>query len=266
MNVLVIGDVSGNSGKKALINYLKLVKNKYFIDFVVVNAENITLGKSINKNDYLFLKDLGINVITMGNHIYSRKDAFWLLENMKSLIRPINFYHNAPGCGSICLKIKNKKIRVTSILGTTFMPFNCQNPYIEFDKLLLQIKKEKEDIHIVDFHAETTSEKCAFAWNYDGKVTAVLGTHTHVQTADERILPKGTAFLTDIGMTGSYHSIIGVEPKEVIEKFKYGYAERFVMSNGDPQFCGVVLKIDNNTNLVTNIERILITPDRKFLF
>ncbi|ASP27972.1 putative metallophosphatase [Spiroplasma corruscae] len=251
MNILFIGDVFSSSGREIINLKLKDLVKKYKVDFIIANGENISHGKGINNNHYNFLKEQGINVITSGNHIFRQKDTCNFINEVDDLLRPHNMSSYLPGKGSYLYNCNNKKIRVTNLMGRMFMdPVN--NPYESLDSIL---ENDNSDIHIVDFHAEATAEKAAFAFNYDGKITALLGTHTHVQTADEQILEKGTAFITDVGMTGPLNSIIGVNPDEVILKEKTGLQAKFIPSSNSGQLCGVLLKISSN-NKVEEIIRI----------
>ncbi|WP_434414578.1 TIGR00282 family metallophosphoesterase [symbiont of Argiope bruennichi] len=262
MNILVIGDLSGNSGKKALETYLPLIKEKYKINFIIVNAENTTNGKSLSIKDYNFLKSLKVDAITMGNHTFFRDDMKELLTKKKDIIRPINFSRYAPGNGTLLINKNSVLVRVTNVIGKTFIT-DSDNPYPIFDDLLKSIEGENS-IHIIDFHGETTSEKIAFALNYDGKISALVGTHTHVQTADEKILPNGTGFITDIGMTGSYYSILGAKSENIIFRLKTGLFTKFTTDDGPAQFCAIYLKVDEKTKKTLDIKRIFITPEKNF--
>ncbi|AGR41506.1 TIGR00282 family metallophosphoesterase [Spiroplasma taiwanense] len=255
MNILLVGDVYSKSGRLILEKHLnKLVKQEN-IDFIVVNGENISHGKGINKNHYDFLKKLKVNVITTGNHVFKNRETFEFINETHDLLRPANMNSYLPGLGTNEFFIKNKTIRITNIMGKSFME-HVNNPYEIMDQILLQNKAE---IHIVDFHGEASAEKIAFAWNYDGQLTGVFGTHTHVQTADERILPKGTAFITDLGMTGPLDSIIGANPQEVIFKEKTGLPIKFSPSENNGILCGIILEIDDSTNNAKMIKRIQLT-------
>lgn len=257
MNILLIGDIYGETGREMLKKHLNSIKEKYNIELTIVNGENVTHGKSILKHHYEQLKALGVDVITSGNHIFKRSDVLNYINKTPDLLKPLNMSHHTPGNGSIVVNRRNKKIRVTNIMGRTFMDIMVNNPYDAIDQLL---KDDESDIHIVDMHAEATAEKIAFAWNYDGKLTCLVGTHTHVQTADNRILPKGTAFISDLGMTGPHYSIIGASAEEVIWKEKTGLLSKFTPAKGEGQLSGAVLKIDDKTNKAIELERILIYP------
>ncbi|WP_339020543.1 TIGR00282 family metallophosphoesterase [Spiroplasma endosymbiont of Atherix ibis] len=253
MNFLIIGDVYSKSGRDILEKHLKSIVKKNNINFIVVNGENISHGKGINKNHYEFLKKLGVDVITTGNHVFKIRETLEYINEVNDLLRPANMNSFNLGVGTNQYSWKNKKIRITNLTGKSFME-HVNNPYEVMNKI---IEKDNSDIHIVDFHAETSAEKIAFAWNYDGIITALVGTHTHVQTADERILPKGTAFITDLGMTGPINSIIGANPEEVIYKEKTGLPVKFKPSENQGILCGVILSV-NNENKAISIERLQI--------
>ena len=258
MNILIIGDIFGSVGRKMVEKYLPLLQSDFKIDFTIVNAENVTHGKSMSVRDYAFLKSFHVDAFTGGNHSFENND-FAELAKKPDIIRPLNISPYAPGSGSRVFELPNKKvIRVSNLLGWTYM--NATDNYlIAFDNLLKIASPA--DIHIVDFHAETTSEKVLFAHCYDGVVTAVYGTHTHVMTADNRILPQKTAFLTDVGMTGPYHSVIGLEIEPIIQRVKYNAYNRFSPATGEGQLCAWYLQIDDQTNLVVEQSRVYITPD-----
>lgn len=256
MKILFIGDVFGKVGRNLLIKYLPQLQKKHNIDFTIVNGENITHGKSINRAHYEFLKNLKIDVITSGNHIFGNKDVVnYINEPNCILLKPLNLNPFTPGKGTVVKECKSLKIRVTNLIGRVFMA-PADNQYHIFDEL---IKQDGADIHFVDFHAEATAEKIAFAWNYDGRVTCVVGTHTHVQTSDNRLLPKGTAFITDVGMTGVWDSIIGLDPANVIYKQKTNLPASFIPAQiGRTIFNGVIVTIDDKTTQATSITRISI--------
>ncbi|AGR42372.1 TIGR00282 family metallophosphoesterase [Spiroplasma diminutum] len=253
MNFLIIGDIYSKSGRDVLEENINSIIEENNIDFIIANGENISHGKGINKNHYDFLKNLGINVITSGNHIFKVKETLEYIDSVKDLLRPANMNSYNKGIGTTQFDFKGKKIRVTNLMGKSFME-HVNNPYEVMDKIL---ENDNSNIHIVDFHAEASAEKLAFAWNYDGKISALVGTHTHVQTADERILPKGTAFITDLGMTGPINSIIGANPEEVIFKEKTGLPTKFIPCENKGMLCGVIIKI-NELDKVEEIIRLQI--------
>jgi len=259
MNILIIGDVFGKPGRDFLSAHLRAIQNKYDIDFTIANGENISNGNHVSKKDFLFLKSLNIDVVTSGNHIFQKKETLEFINEYPTLLRPLNMYSNLPGKGYIVVNKKNKNILIVNLMGKVFMP-HVNNFYEPFKKLLKQFKNLKIDISIVDFHGEATAEKRAFASCYDGKLTCVFGTHTHVQTADNQILEKGSAFISDVGMTGSYNSIIGADFKAVIYKEKTNLRAHFKPSKNKAQFNACVLNVDDKTNKAISLERIYIVP------
>ena len=239
MYVAMIGDVYGSAGRDYLAQGLAQLRQTYPLDFVVVNGENVTHGKSINQKHYQVLKQLGVDVITSGNHIFALKETQQYIQTCDDLLRPLNLANFMPGNGTVVKTVKGLSVRVTNLMGRAFMP-PVNNPYEVFDELLAC--GDAADIHLVDYHAESTAEKIAFAWNYDGQISAFVGTHTHVQTNDARILPQGTAFMTDLGMTGVLNSAIGADFTNVIRKEKYGFPHHFKPAVGPGVFAGVVLQ------------------------
>lgn len=262
MKILIIGDIYSNIGRMMVKTWITKIKKKYEVDLVIANGENTTHGKSLNERHYHDLKMAGIDVITNGNHIFAHPDVIKYIDKSPDLLRPLNYNPYHPGNGTIVVKVGNKKVRVTNIIGRTFMD-KADNPYYAVEQLNKTTQKnpnEASDIHIIDFHAEATAEKLAFAWNFDGQLTCVVGTHTHVQTADNRLLPKGTAFISDVGMTGPFYSIIGANPKEVIYRDKKTMPAHLKPADGEGQFSAVLLTINNETNKAEKIERIFIHP------
>lgn len=260
MNILYIGDVFSSVGRDMIEEYLPRLKNKYKIDLVFANVENATHGKGLIRKHYDFFLFQGISLMTMGNHTYSKKEIFDFIDEADRLIVPLNQPRVLPGVGSREIVYNNKKIRVTNLLGLTFMDGKSANPFEVIDDLLLE---DESDIHIIDFHAEATSEKMAFGYYVDGRVSAVLGTHTHVTTADERLLPKGTAYQSDIGMTGPYESVIGCEVEGIVKKFNDGLMSPFKPAQGEGQLRATLLSFDDY-NHCTSIKRIAIDPDHPF--
>lgn len=260
MNILFIGDVFSTQGRNMIEEYLPKLKEKYKIDLVIANVENATHGKGLIKKHYDFFLFQGISLMTMGNHTYSKKEIFDYIDEADRLVVPLNKPKALPGVGSREIQFQNKKIRVTNLLGLTFMDGKSQNPFEAIDELL---KNDNSDIHIVDFHAEATSEKVAMGYYLDGRVSAVLGTHTHITTADEKILPNGTAYQTDVGMTGPYESVIGCDKNVIIKRMLDGLMSPFKIADGEGQFCATLLSFDNNNNC-NQIKRICINPDHPF--
>ncbi|HXN54496.1 MAG TPA: TIGR00282 family metallophosphoesterase [Mycoplasmatales bacterium] len=253
IKILAIGDVFGEVGKKILVNYLSKIKIKYFVDFTIANVENSSKsGKSITEKDFHLFKSLGIDVMTSGNHIFSLEETRNYIQKYPELLRPLNSNPYHPGNGTYLTSVKGKTIRVTNLIGNAFMP-TSENPYFALEKVF---NEEESEIHIVDFHAEATAEKRALSWYFDGKLTAFYGTHTHVQTADERILPNGTAFITDIGMTGPKEGIIGAKPEAIIKRGKFGFNSKMEPNYDSGQFNGIVISIEEKGNKVLLIERL----------
>jgi 2',3'-cyclic-nucleotide 2'-phosphodiesterase len=262
MKVLFIGDVVGSPGREMLKANLTKLKNKFHPDVTIVNGENAAHGKGITEKIYHNLLDWGANVITLGNHAWDKKEIFDFIDKAPNMIRPANYPEGTPGKGMTFYKSGNYEIAVINAQGRTFLPA-IDDPFRTLDKLVAEARVRTPFI-FVDFHAEATSEKQAIGWYLDGRVSAVVGTHTHVQTADERILPKGTAYITDVGMTGPYDGILGVEKESVIKKFLSNLPVRFEVSEGRMQLSGVFVEIDNQTGLAKQIKRIMINDDHPF--
>lgn len=255
LNILVIGDIVGKPGRRIVKENLSRIINDNKIDFTIANGENASGGRGINREALYELNNAGIDVLTMGNHVWDNKEIFKLIDEEVCLIRPANYPADCPGRGYYIYTAGfSKKIAVINLSGRVFMnSLNC--PFQSFEEILKEIKG-KADILIVDFHAEATSEKLAFAYNFDGKATAILGTHTHIQTSDEKILPKGTGYITDLGMTGPIDSILGMKKEQVIEKFITQRPVRLEVADGVGQLQGVILKIDEESNQLESISRI----------
>lgn len=260
MKILFIGDIVSEPGRKAVKLYLPSIKLRYDVDVVIANGENVAHGAGITKKMYETLLDLGIDIVTLGNHFLLPGEPLSFLNEADKLVRPVNIHKSIPGYGSKVFEIKGIKIRVTSLLGQVFIEdLNPSNPYDAMDDVL---SSAKEVIHFVDLHAEATAEKIALGWYLDGKVSAVIGTHTHVQTADERILPQGTGYLSDVGMCGPYDGVIGVRRDIIIEKARTGIRAKYDIQIGDIQFNGCILQIDESTGKTVSMNRISINPDR----
>ena len=246
MNVLFIGDIVGKVGRKALIDNLNTIKKKYDISFVIANGENISRGRGINRNHYDFLVKNGVDCVTLGNHYKDRIDIESYIEKTDKLIRPLNLVDDFPGEGSKVFDCDGVSIRVTNLLGSAFSNIPVNDPYLE---ILNIIENDESDIHIIDFHAESTGEKKAFAYSLKGSVSAVLGTHTHVQTRDAQILNTGVLYITDVGMCGSYNSVLGTDINSVVNRIiKHDEASRFTyLEDDDRLFSAVILKFDDLT-------------------
>lgn len=262
MKLLFIGDIYGKTGRGMLQEYLPKMKSRFHPDVTVVNAENSAHGKGITEKIYHQLLETGADVLTMGNHTWDNRDLFEFIDRADRLVRPANFPEGTPGTGLRVIQIRQVKIAVINLQGRVFLPA-LDDPFRAADKLVAEAR-EKTPIIFVDIHAETTSEKLALGWYLDGRVSAVVGTHTHVQTADERIFPSGTAFLSDVGMTGPYNGIIGVERAAVTRRFLTSMPVRFESEEGPGQLGGVLITIDPQTGKAAAIKRILINDDHPF--
>ena len=255
MNILVIGDLIGKNGVEAFKKNISNLKNKYSIDFTIVNAENSADGRGITKNILDDLYAYGTDVITMGNHTWGRKDIFSFIDEEENLIRPANYAENLPGKGACLVSVKGKKVGVINLIGRVNMGGNYECPFVIADKEIEKLKKEGAEIIIIDFHAEATAEKKALAEYLKNKVTIIYGTHTHVQTADEEIFDTGLGYITDVGMTGPKDSIIGMDYKAALKRFLTQIPERYVCADGRYLLNGCVFTV-NEKNKVEKIERI----------
>jgi 2',3'-cyclic-nucleotide 2'-phosphodiesterase len=257
MNVIIIGDVVGRPGRKVLCASLKKLKDQYEAEFVVANAENAAEGAGVVPRVGDEILNAGVDVMTSGNHIYDKKEVIKYMESQPRLIRPANYSPDAPGRGMwLGSTASGTRVAVINIQGRIFMPpTDC--PFRTADRLIAEIGN-RANVVIVDHHAEATSEKQAMGRYLDGRVSVVVGTHTHVQTADEQVLPGGTAYITDLGMTGPYDSIIGVESHLVISRFVRGLSNRYETATGDAQLRGVVVEIDERTGKALQIQRLQI--------
>lgn len=254
MKILIIGDIFGRIGRDAVFSYMDRHYGEF--DLVLANGENAAHGRGMTRPVYEELKKAGVDGFTMGNHTWGCPDIIHLMKYCDDLIRPINYEGDVPGKGSMILTAKNgKKVGVINAIGRTYMQAVASSPFFACDSEIEKLK-EKTDIIIVDFHAEATSEKIALGYYLDSRVSAVLGTHTHVQTADNIILPKGTAYITDLGMTGAKVSVLGLDKHTIINRFKDGMPQKFEPAIGPAQFCGCILNIDDNTSSVLSIERV----------
>ncbi len=255
MKILFIGDIFGTLGIKAIEKELPLIKKQYNIDMTIANAENVSNCRGLNVPDYHKLVKLGIDFFTFGNHTWKQKDYDKMLS-FNNVVRPLNIDSNCNigkfGVGTLVVNFQNKKIRITNILGkSVYFQQNewINNPFVCLENVLVEESKQKSDIHIVDYHAETTSEKNAIIRHFNGKVDAIIGTHTHVQTNDAKIV-NNTAFITDVGMTGPTDGIIGADGKEIIEMFfEKKTFFKLQEAKGKYQFCAVVLDFDQNNNI-----------------
>lgn len=252
MNILFIGDVFGSVGRDMIDQYLPEIKKKHEIDFVIANAENTTHGKGLSNDHYHELLNLGVNAMTMGNHTFDRPDLVDWIDQANFLIRPANFSKYTPGVGTRVFEVNDVKIQVTNIIGRVFYGGIVNHPVEVLEEI---VEASTADIHIVDIHADATAEKICIGYEFDGRVSAVLGTHTHVQTADERILDNGTAYITDAGMCGPYNECIGMDKTNIVYRMKTGLPAMVHPGKGDGILCGVIINFDKD-HKATKIERI----------
>jgi hypothetical protein len=255
LKVLFLGDVFGKPGREILKKKLPSIAEENNIDFVIANGENAAGGIGITPDICETLLNMGIDIVTSGNHIYKKREIYDYIENQPRLLKPANYPPSTPGSGfHIMSDKKNNRIAVINICGRVFIDyFDC--PFRTIDKILNNIRKETPVI-VVDFHAEVTSEKVAMGWYLDGRASAVVGTHTHVQTADERILPGGTAYITDVGMVGPRNSVIGVKKENIINRFLTMMPQKFTVSEDDYLINGVVIDINERNGRAESISRI----------
>ena len=259
MKILLVGDVIGRPGRQAFSRYTRQLKKEHGIDMVIVNGENSAGGKGVSETSLGELYGGGADVVTTGNHIWDNREVFNIIDREPYLVRPANYPEGAPGKGWCLYPFKAKNIAVVNMSGRSFMPeMDC--PFQKIEDILAEIG-EQADIIILDFHAETTSEKMAMGFYLDGRVQIVVGTHTHIQTSDERILPNGTAYITDLGMTGPWNSILGVDKDIIIKRFTSCMPVRHEIAKGPCVYCGLLVEIDDKTNAPVTVESIMIRED-----
>ncbi|KGK86682.1 metallophosphoesterase [Desulfosporosinus sp. HMP52] len=260
MHILFIGDIVGKPGREAVKRFLKPLQEKHQIDVTIANGENAAAGKGLTKEIADELYANGIEFLTMGNHVWDQRDIMNFIDRESRLIRPANYPVGAPGQGHGFIRTMGKKIGVLNLSGRVFLP-SLDDPFSGAIRWINQIKQETPII-IVDFHAEATSEKVAMGWFLDGKVSAVIGTHTHIQTADARLLDQGTAYITDVGMTGPRDSVLGVKKEIIINRFLTQLPAKFELASGPIQLNAVVLDIDEETGKARRIEAIQVTGEK----
>jgi metallophosphoesterase (TIGR00282 family) len=254
VKILFIGDVVGKGGRRAVVELLPKLMDEG-VDFIIANGENASGGMGITPAHAEMLLDMGVNCITSGNHIWRKKEVIPFLEGEPRLLRPANYPPGAPGRGSGIYTVANgTKVGVLNLEGRVFMRA-LENPFKTAEEHISALRRETKVI-IVDFHAEATSEKMALGWFLDGEVSAVLGTHTHVQTADERVLPEGTAYITDVGMTGPSNSVIGIKKEIALERFLTLLPNKFEPASGRVELQGALVELDERTGLSTEIRRV----------
>ncbi|OGW22524.1 MAG: metallophosphoesterase [Nitrospirae bacterium GWC2_46_6] len=258
MKVLFIGDIVGKTGRQAVKSLLPNLASRYKIDAVIANGENAAGGFGITEKTAEELFNCGVHIITTGNHVWDKKEAVHYISKENRILRPLNYPPGVPGYGSIIYTLPNKeKIAVMNISGRVFMnTLDCpfRSGKAEAEKL-----KEAANVVFIDFHAEATSEKIAFGYYMDGIVSAVIGTHTHVQTADEKILSGGTAYITDAGMTGPQDSVIGIEKEQIVERFLSHMPRKYDVAGGKGILSGVIIEIDEKSGKATAIQRLQLT-------
>lgn len=257
MRILMVGDIVGKPGRQAALEWIPTLKEHHSVDFVIVNGENAAGGIGITPDiaESLFQQG-GADVITLGNHAWGKREVFPYLDLQPRLLRPANYPQGAPGKGYGLFSSKAGPIGVVALQGRTFME-PVDDPFRAADAIIEELRSETK-VLFIDFHAEATSEKQAFGYYVDGRASAVVGTHTHIQTADERILPGGTAYLTDVGMTGPMYSVIGMRCDIVIPRFLSLLPARFEVAEGEAQLCAVLIDVDTTTGHATDIRRLQI--------
>ncbi len=254
MKILFVGDIVSKPGRKVLAKHLENLQSEYKIDFTIVNAENAAHGKGLTPKIYNQIINMGVDAITLGNHAYAKEEIFEII-NEEKLVRPINLVTTKKGSGFRLFDVLDKKVLVGNICGEAFMHNVDPNPFIASQAFT----EAEADIKIIDLHGEATAEKIAYMHNFKNDFTAILGTHTHVQTADEDIF-NGCAYITDVGMTGPYESVIGRDIDEVVSRFVDNEQTYYKVSKNEAVLCGVVIEIDDKTNRAVSIKRIQIRP------
>lgn len=255
----MIGDVVAKPGRIAVLERIQDLREQHQIDLAIMNAENLAGGFSVTPQLCEQLFATGIDVMTSGNHIFDKKEAIEYIRKQPRLLRPANYPPKTPGSGYWIGEVNGTSVAVMNVMGRVFMP-PSDDPFRIIDDIVESLPAEAT-VRIVDIHAEATSEKVAMGWHLDGRVSAVCGTHTHVQTADERILPGGTAYLTDLGMTGSYAGVIGMDKSDVIARFTSATARRAEHATGQVRICAAVLDIDEGSGKARNIQRLNLSHD-----
>src|SRR5215467_9974371 len=255
LTVLMLGDIVGQPGRTAVVARLPELKGRHALDFIIVNGENAAGGRGITGKITIDLLRAGVSVITTGDHIWDQKEILSFIDTEPRLLRPVNYPHGAPGSGSIVLETAKGKVGVINVQARTFMQPILDNPFRAVESAVAKLRAETPNI-IVDAHGETTSEKIALGRFLDGKVSAVLGTHTHVQTADEQILPGGTAFLCDAGMCGPVNSIIGRAVEPIVQRYVSNLPAQFPVATGEVRLRGALVEIDETTGRAVRISRI----------
>lgn len=256
MKILFIGDVFGEPGRQAVQKVLPDLRRSRGLDFVIANVENSAHGRGVTPRILNELRECGVTAFTAGNHLWDNKEILPYIKDSRNLVRPANYMPNCPGPTSLTFDVySGVKLCLISVEGQRLMGNAVDSPFYAVEREIQKVAG-KADIVFVDMHAETTSEKRAMGWFLDGRASAVVGTHTHVQTADEEILPKGTAYLTDVGMTGPYHSVIGLKKELALQRMYQQMPAPFEVASGDSRFCAVLIDVEESNGRARKIERI----------
>lgn len=255
IRILFLGDIVGEPGRKAVIDHLGSIKKRFSLDFVIVNGENSAGGRGITSKIAIDLLRSGVAVITTGDHVWDQKDIVDYFPTEPRLLRPINYPAGTPGNGSVVLETEKCKVAVVQAQGRSFIQPPLENPFLAMEEEVDRLRSGGVSVIVLDFHAETTSEKIAMGRMLDGKVSLVVGTHTHVQTADETVFPNGTGYLTDAGMCGPVDSVLGRCVDSVVWRFRSGMPTRFPVAKGSVKLCGVIVDVDTSTGQCRKIER-----------
>jgi 2',3'-cyclic-nucleotide 2'-phosphodiesterase len=256
LKILFIGDIIGKPGRRAVTRFVPELRKEYDLDFVIANVENVAGGFGLTKKSYDQVMEAGVDCATSGNHIYDRDDVFAVIKKDKRLLRPANYGVDSPGVPTGVYKTKNGElIGVGNLSGQLFMKSEA-SPF-ELVSSMIDELKLKTEVVLLDFHAEATSEKVALGWHLDGKISALLGTHTHIPTADARLLDEGTAYMTDVGMTGAYDSVIGIKTSIAIKRFVTGSRSGFDVAKKNIQLHAALIEVDSTTGRARSIEHIV---------
>lgn len=254
MNILIVGDIFSKLGRTSFERNVKKIKAERKVNFIIANGENISHGKGMNEKHYKFLMDQGVNVVTLGNHSYQNPKIFDFIDNVNNIVRPYNYPDDAKGKGYVTINYNGMTITVMQMIGNVFMEEGNASPFHKTEELL---SKVNSDIYICDFHGEATSEKIAYAQHFNGRIQVIYGTHTHVPTNDARILSNGTAYITDVGMTGPLDGVIGVKKETIINRFMNDVKARFdPQEEGPSQFNAIFIEINDKTRKATKIDTI----------
>jgi metallophosphoesterase (TIGR00282 family) len=261
MRLLFIGDIVARPGRDLLRRGLKTLVRKHEADVVIVNIENAAGGAGVTREITDEVLGLGVHALTSGNHIWDKREVMEFIDDEPRLVRPANYPAGAPGAGSCVFEAPSGvKVGVVNVMGRVFLA-NIDDPFAAMAREIASARARGARIIVVDIHAEATSEKIALGWHFDGQATAIVGTHTHVQTADERVLPNGTAYITDVGMTGAHDGVIGMERASVIARFMTGLPSKMENATGDPRLHAVVIDADDETGRANSITRISVRAD-----